>query len=72
MYEAIGQNISGSTVRTAISFYGKKYSFAQVMRRIDVLADNLAAEFAFYNEIAVNDFTDFSYFIFAQLMNATL
>ncbi len=46
MYEAIGQNISNSAVRTAISFYGKKYSFAQVMRRIDVLADNLAAEFS--------------------------
>ena len=46
MYEAILQNISDSTVRTAISFYGKKYSFAQVHRMIDVLADNLAADFS--------------------------
>ena len=46
MYEAILQNISDSTVHTAISFYGKKYSFAQVHRMIDVLADNLAADFS--------------------------
>ena len=46
MYEAIRHNISESTVTRAISFYGKKYSFSQVYRLIDVLADNLAAEFS--------------------------
>ena len=46
MYEALLYNISGSTVRTAISFYGKKYSFDKVFRLIDILADNLAAAFS--------------------------
>ncbi len=45
MYAALLENISGSTVRTAISFYGKKYSFGQVFGLIDTLADNLAADF---------------------------
>ena len=45
MYEAILCNISESTVRTAISYYGKKYTFDTVLRLIDRLADNLAAEF---------------------------
>ena len=30
MYDALLLNISGSTVRTAISFYGKKHSFDDV------------------------------------------
>ena len=46
MYEALLYNISGSTVRTAVSFYGKKYTFDEVFRLIDTLADNLAAEFS--------------------------
>ena len=46
MYEALLYNISGSTVRTAVSFYGKKYTFGEVFRLIDTLADNLAAEFS--------------------------
>ena len=45
MYEAVLLNISESKVKTAISYYGKKYSFAEVIRYIDLLADNLAAEF---------------------------
>lgn len=45
MYEAVLLNISESTVETAISYYGKKYSFSKVIRYIDLLADNLAAEF---------------------------
>ena len=45
MYDALLLNISGSTVRTAISFYGKKYSFDDVFAAIDTLADNLAAEY---------------------------
>ena len=45
MYEAVLENVSDSAVEEAISFYGKKYSFDAVLRRIDVLADNLAAEF---------------------------
>ena len=45
MYQAIGENISDSTVRVAVSFYGKKYTFRAVCRMIDVLADNFAAEF---------------------------
>ncbi len=45
MYEAVLLNISESTVETAISYYGKKYSFSKVIRYIDRLADNLAAEF---------------------------
>ena len=46
MYDAIKLNLSGSTVETAISYYGKKYSFDQVIGIIDVLADNFAAEFS--------------------------
>ncbi len=46
MYEAIRQNISGSAVTVAISFYGRKYTFSRVHRWIDTLADNLAAEFS--------------------------
>lgn len=45
MYEAVLLNISESTVETAISYYGKKYSFSKVIGYIDRLADNLAAEF---------------------------
>ncbi len=45
MYQALQYNISHSTVRTAISYYGKKYSFARVFAYIDRLADNLSAEF---------------------------
>ncbi len=30
MYEAVLLNISESTVETAISYYGKKYSFSKV------------------------------------------
>lgn len=33
-------------MRTAISFYGKKYAFEEVFRLTDILADNLAAEFS--------------------------
>lgn len=46
MYDAVKLNLSGSTVETAISYYGKKYSFDQVIGMIDVLADNFAAEFS--------------------------
>lgn len=46
MYDALLLNVSGSTVRTAISFYGKKYSFDDVFAAIDTLADNLAAEYS--------------------------
>ena len=45
MYEAAKQNVSGCTVKTAVSYYGKKYSFDRVFRWIDRLADNLFAEF---------------------------
>lgn len=45
MYEAILENVSASTVKTAISYYGRKYSFDRVLRWIDTLADNLSAEF---------------------------
>ncbi len=45
MYEAVMQNISGSDVSVAISYYGRKYSFLRVYRWIDVLADNFSAEF---------------------------
>ena len=43
MYEALLYNISGSTVRTAVSFQGQKYSLDEVFRLIDTLSDNLAA-----------------------------
>ena len=46
MYGAVLENISESTVRTAISYYGKKYSFEKVLFWIDRLADNLAAEYS--------------------------
>ena len=46
MYDAVLLNISDSTVRTAISFYGRKYSFEKVLSVIDTLADNLAAEYS--------------------------
>ena len=46
MYGAVLENISESTVRTAISYYGKKYSFEKVLSWIDRLADNLAAEYS--------------------------
>ena len=46
MYEAVLQNISDSTVDTAIFFYGRKYSFEKVFSVIDTLADNLAAEYS--------------------------
>ncbi len=46
MYEAIRLNMSESTVRTAISYYGKKYSFDRVLKWIDILADNLSARFS--------------------------
>ena len=45
MYEAARLNIADCTVKTAISFYGKKYSFDEVFRRIDLLADNFSAEY---------------------------
>lgn len=44
MYEAVQLNPSGSTVRTALSFFGRRYSFEEVLARIDLLADNLAAD----------------------------
>lgn len=46
MYHAAKLNISDSPIQTAISFYGKKYSFGRVFSLIDTLADNLAAEFS--------------------------
>lgn len=46
MYEAAKANIADRSVRTAISYYGKKYTFDQVFRLIDILADNLAARFS--------------------------
>lgn len=45
MYEAILANVSSSTVQTAISYYGRNYSFDRVFRWIDALADNFSAEF---------------------------
>ncbi len=45
MYRAAKLNISASPIRTAIDFYGKKYTFDEVFSRIDTLADNLSAEF---------------------------
>ena len=45
MYEAILANVSSSTVQTAISYYGRKYSFGRVFRWIDALGDNFSAEF---------------------------
>ena len=45
MYEAVRLNVSQSTVTTAISYYGKRYTFERVLRYVDVLADNIAAEF---------------------------
>ena len=46
MYEAARANIADRSVRTAVSFYGKRYSFDEIFRLIDLLADNLAAEFS--------------------------
>ena len=46
MYEAARANVAERSVRTAISFYGKKYAFEEVFRLTDILADNLAAEFS--------------------------
>ena len=46
MYEAARANVAGRKVNVAVSFYGKKYSFEEVFRLIDLLADNLAAEFS--------------------------
>ena len=46
MYRAVLENISDSRVRTAISYYGKKYTFEKVLFWVDRLADNLAAEFS--------------------------
>ena len=46
MYRAAKLNISDSPIRTAIMFYGKKYTFQEVFDTIDTLADNLAAAFS--------------------------
>ena len=46
MYEAARANVAERNVRIAVSFYGKKYTFERIFRYIDLLADNLAAEFA--------------------------
>ena len=46
MYRAAKLNISDSPIRTAIDFYGKRYTFDEVFSYIDTLADNLAAEFS--------------------------
>ena len=43
MYTAVGRNAFGSAVRTAVSFYGREYSFTEIFSLIDTLADNLAA-----------------------------
>ena len=46
MYEAARANVAERNVRIAVSFYGKKYTFERIFRYIDLLADNLAAEFS--------------------------
>lgn len=46
MYEAARANVADRKVRTAVSFYGKKYTFDEIFRLIDCLADNLAQEFS--------------------------
>lgn len=43
MYTAALRNAFGSDVKTAVSFYGREYSFAEIFSLIDTLADNLAA-----------------------------
>lgn len=45
MYQAARLNLSGSTIRTAISFYGNRISFDQVFVLIDALAESFSARF---------------------------
>ena len=45
MYEAAKANIADRKVQTAVSFYGKRYTFDEIFALIDRLADNLAEEY---------------------------
>ena len=47
MYEAARANVADRKVNVAVSFYGKKYSFEEVFRLIDLLAELLKGLFGY-------------------------
>lgn len=45
MYDAVKQNVAGTDIKRAVSFYGKKYTFDAIFRYIDTLAENLKEKY---------------------------